>query len=155
MCSLQALPRPHRPFARSCKGISYSRVTLWKGIVTKSCSQKTCLGTTCTFSFQCHCSGKDCNEKMDFGSSRRNRTKDTSTSWWQKIEYLNWGPDGTCTPLVGSSLHSWNQLTPWREAERPSSFGGQCRSHVIGILRERFGGSQSWLGYFFQVLIST
>ena len=67
------------------------------------------------------------------------RAKDMSTSWWRKTEYLNWGPDGTCSPLVGGSLHSWNQLIPWKEAERPLSFDGQCSSHMIGILREVLG----------------
>ena len=96
----------------------------------------------CIFSFQCHCSGKDCNEKMDFGSRRRNRSQGhvnlMVTEDWIS-EYLNGGPDGMCSPLVGGSLHSWNQLILWKEAERPLSFDGQCSSHMIGILREVLG----------------
>lgn len=100
MCSLQALPRPPPPSQQSHS----ARKELLQNHVARRPAWAQCADFHCNVTVQVTTTMR----KWTLAHGGEIGAKDMSTLWWQKIEYLNWGPDGMCTPWAGGSLHSWN-----------------------------------------------
>ena len=126
----------HFNFMEAARGYITIESFCEKGIVTNHVARRPAWAQCADFHCNVTVQVKTTMRKWTLAHGGEIGAKDMSTLWWQKTEYLNWGPDGTCTPWAGGSLHSWNQPIPWKEAERPSLFDGRCSSHMIGILRE-------------------